>query len=251
MLIQYCSDLHLEFNANENFLIENPIEPVGDILILAGDIVPFAILNQYMWFFEYLSSKFKYSYWVPGNHEYYKSDIQDRSGVLNEKIYENVYLVNNVSIQHENVNFIFSTLWSKIWPLNRQNVKRGLSDFFSIRNGDERFSPEDFNDLHKKAVQFIEESLLKSTSKVNLIATHHVPTFNSYPEEYENSPINNAFVSEQEDLIEIHDIDYWIFGHHHVNVEDFEMHNTRFLTNQLGYVSFEEHHAYKTRVIEV
>ncbi|WP_321515373.1 hypothetical protein [Marinifilum fragile] len=62
MLIQYCSDLHLEFNANENFLIENPIEPVGDILILAGDIVPFAMLDQYMWFFEHLSSKFKHTY---------------------------------------------------------------------------------------------------------------------------------------------------------------------------------------------
>ncbi|WP_321515374.1 metallophosphoesterase [Marinifilum fragile] len=171
--------------------------------------------------------------------------------MLNEKICENVCLVNNVSIQREYVNFIFSTLWSKIWPTNRQNVKRGLSDFFSIKNGDERFTPEDFNDLHKKAVQFIEESLVRSTSEINLIATHHVPTLNLYPEEYKNSSINNAFVSEQADLIELYDIDYWIFGHHHVNVEEFEMHNTKFLTNQLGYVSFEEYHDYITRVIKV
>lgn len=251
MLIQYCSDLHLEFNANENFLIENPIESVGDILILAGDIVPFAMLHQYMWFFEYLSEKFERTYWMPGNHEYYNSDIQNRSGVLNEKICENVSLVNNISIRHDQVNFIFSTLWSEISEINRYNVKRRLSDFSVIKNGDEKFSPEDFNKLHEESVHFIKESLVRSTSEINLIATHHVPTLNSYPEEYENSPINNAFVSEQAYLIELYDIDYWIFGHHHVNVEEFEMHNTKFFTNQLGYVSFEEHHDYKTRVIKV
>ena len=33
MKIQYCSDLHLEFEENKKFLKQNPIKPVGDILI--------------------------------------------------------------------------------------------------------------------------------------------------------------------------------------------------------------------------
>ncbi len=39
MKVQYCSDLHLEFAQNARFLNETPIQPDGDILVLAGDII--------------------------------------------------------------------------------------------------------------------------------------------------------------------------------------------------------------------
>ena len=46
MKIQYFSDLHLEFEDNLNWIDNNAIERVGDILIIAGDLCPFVQLSR-------------------------------------------------------------------------------------------------------------------------------------------------------------------------------------------------------------
>lgn len=45
MKIQFASDLHLELSDNSRFIKhKNPFEPVGDVLILAGD--DFAVVAE-------------------------------------------------------------------------------------------------------------------------------------------------------------------------------------------------------------
>ena len=70
MKISYASDLHLEHD--HNFTIND----TGDVLILAGDILPIVHVNKpkYAQFFENMASKFTNILYVPGNHEYYGSD---------------------------------------------------------------------------------------------------------------------------------------------------------------------------------
>jgi hypothetical protein len=47
MNLQFASDLHLEFPDNKEFLGIKPLKPEGDILLLAGDIVPLYHMDKH------------------------------------------------------------------------------------------------------------------------------------------------------------------------------------------------------------
>ena len=241
MIVQYCSDLHLEFPENQKWITHNPIEPFGDILVLAGDIVSFAAMGKRNNFFDYISDNFETTYWIPGNHEYYDSDVTKRSGAFQEKIRENVFLVNNEAIVHDNTQFIFSTMWSAISELNQWKIENYISDFRTIRYKDKMFSVENFNELHKTSLGFITGELEKPWNGNKVVVTHHVPTFMNYPKKHKADPLNEAFAAELCDLIERTRPQYWIYGHHHHNAAPFLIGETILLTNQLGYVHRHEH----------
>jgi len=241
MKIQYASDLHLEFQENKEFLKINPLQPVGDMLVLVGDIVPFAVMGKHKDFFSYVSDNFAATYWIPGNHEYYGFDLVTKCGVLNEKIRNNVFLVNNTSIIKDDVKLIFSTLWSKISPANEWQIERGMNDFHVIKFGKFRLSTQRYNELHAESVAFLEKELATDNNLKNAVATHHVPTFMNYPEIYKGSVLNEAFAVELFNLIEATTPNCWIYGHSHSNTPDYEIGKTRLLTNQLGYVKYGEH----------
>lgn len=216
MNIQFASDLHLEFSQNKEFLRLNPLQPAGEILFLAGDIVPFAKMHKHDDFFSYISDHFQITYWIPGNHEYYNYDIAKKSGTLNEKIKSNVFLVNNTSAVHNNVKFIFSTLWSKISPTNEWYVIKGMSDFQVINHNDSIFSPFEYNQLHEESIRFIKEEQQHNNTDKTLVITHHVPTFFNYPPQYKGDILNEAFAVELFDFIETNGprlLDLWTYPH--------------------------------------
>lgn len=73
MKIQYASDLHLEFSDNYSYLKLNPLKPVGDILILTGDI---GYLNDDNYskhpFWDWASDNYRQVIVAVGNHELYR-----------------------------------------------------------------------------------------------------------------------------------------------------------------------------------
>jgi Icc-related predicted phosphoesterase len=245
MKIQYCSDLHLEFTLNTYFLHSNKIIPKADYLILAGDIYPFSKSTDKVIFFDYLSENFNEVYWLAGNHEYYYSDIVRFHKFKKNKIRSNVHIVDNEVKSINGVNFIFSTLWSKISPNNELHIKSRVSDFFTISIDGEAFRPKHFNQLHDESLGFITDELSKRKSEKNVVITHHVPTLLNYPAAYKASLINEAFAVELHDLIVKYQPEVWVYGHSHVNTPEFTIGKTKLLTNQLGYVDMQEHETFR------
>jgi predicted phosphohydrolase len=241
LTFQYCSDLHLEFDLNRKNIAKYPMAVKGDILLLAGDIVPFKLLDQHQDFFDFAAHNYTATYWIPGNHEYYGGDISNRSGVLHEAIRDNVFLVNNTTVTIEDVDLICSTLWSAIDPVHEWEITRAMSDFHVIKNNGEKLTIAEYNLMHRQCRKYVEDAIANSKSRHKMVMTHHIPTLLNYPAKFVNSPLYQAFAIELHDLIRNSGIDYWIYGHHHSTVPDFTIGKTTLTTNQLGYVKHGEH----------
>lgn len=252
MTIQYYSDLHLEFAANNLYLHMRPIPPIGEILILAGDITYW---NKDSWnnpFFDDISRKFNTVYYVPGNHEYYlHKNARHADKSFKIPIRENVFLVNNISEVHGDVELFFSTLWTKIPEHKSFMIQELINDYHRITYDDRAMTVEDSNRLHHNSLQWLGKALTESKANKKVVATHHVPSQICVPEKFRGSNLNDAFTVELGMLIIDHEIDYWIYGHQHYNTPEMTIHKTKLVTNQLGYREYEKLNLDIEAIIEI
>lgn len=253
MKIQYASDLHLEFHDNSRFLKDNPLIPVGDILILAGDI---GYLNDDNYskhpFWDWVSENYSQVYAIIGNHELYKyTDLAKIPQGLIHSIRENVNVYYNDVIHLGDVDIILSTLWAKI-PLEEAYItEHGVSDFRRILFNDELLTWNKFNEEHERCFSFIKKSVENSKAKHIIVVTHHVPSFQLASPDFAGSKINGAFTVELEDYIKTSPVSHWIYGHSHRNI-DKQIGDTFCVSNQLGYVFHNEHLSFDAKkIIEV
>ncbi|OAV66469.1 putative phosphoesterase [Bacteroidales bacterium Barb6XT] len=253
MKIQYASDLHLEFSDNYSYLKRNPLIPVGDILVLAGDI---GYLNDDNYrnhpFWDWASDNFSQVIIGVGNHELYKYyDLAKMPQGLVYSIKDNVNCYYNAVIQIDNIDLIVSTLWAKIRLEDAFTTEQGVADFHRILYNEERLTFEKFNQEHDRCFSFIKDKVEQSQTEHIIVATHHVPSFLLSSPDFKGSRINGAFTVELSDYIETSPIEYWIYGHSHRNI-DKVIGKTQCVSNQLGYVFHNEHFSFNPeKVIEV
>jgi Icc-related predicted phosphoesterase len=232
MKLHVLSDLHIEF---ADF---DPPKTDADIIILAGDIgvgtagIEWAA-RQYR--------KLPVIY-VPGNHEYYHHDI-GITDELKSSAPANIRVLDNDSCEFDNVRFLGSTLWTdfrlygegEAW-FARQKAKRSIEDFTAIRNCDRRFTPEDSVGLHEISKAWLVDEMQKTFNGPTVVVTHHLPATPSIASRYKDDPLNPAFASRLEDVIETYRPKLWIHGHTHVAC-DYEIYGTRVVCNPRGYPS--------------
>jgi len=242
--VQYCSDLHLEFEQNSKYLLTNPISDYGDVLILAGDIVP--LHDEFLDnpFFSFISEKYSQVFWVPGNHEYYYKNISDYDSSFNILVHNNIRIVNNIVLQYEDIRFIFSTLWSRISKANEKVIEQRVSDFECITSNSKKFRAYDYNRLHDESISFIKHALDGNTDKT-VVVTHHLPSALCDSPVHNASPIKEAFCVDLTDFIEVSNANFWIYGHSHYNQKPLIVGKTILVTNQLGYIHLNEHTLFK------
>ena len=250
MKIQICSDLHLEFANNRQWLKLNPLIPKGEILIIAGDTYYLGKDFGELEFIKKVSKEFERVYLIPGNHEYYDGyNVASALESTFQEIVENVFLVNNHVVEIESTKFIFSTMWSNI-QRNILEVMRGMMDFRAIKFNGERFTINHFNELHEYAFDFLTKEIKTEGKKV--VITHHLPSIECNIEEFKGSVLNDAFCVDKTNFILNSEIDFWIYGHSHRNIKDFKIGNTQMITNQFGYVNMNEHKLFNyEKVIEI
>ena len=247
--IQYASDLHLEFMENTLYLETHPLQPVADILVLAGDtgyLDDEGFVKHPFW--DWASENFKEVIVIPGNHEFYLGyDLEQLYDGWCMEIRHNIRCYYN-AVKHlsDDTDLIVSTLWGYIEPQDAFSTERRVNDFHRIKDCGVVINSERFNQEHAKCRAFIEKAVSESQAKHIVVATHHVPSFQLVSPDFKGSPINGAFTAELGNFIAYSRIDYWIYGHSHRNIDRI-IGNTQCVSNQLGYVSHGESESFDSK----
>ena len=233
MYLKVISDLHLEFGV--------PYFPTPDVrdpetvVILAGDINFGARVHD---FIGSLRNNFNYRaiIFVPGNHEYYKGNIDELNihfsvcqKEFNEE-YDNIfYLTEFGKVEIDGVTFLGGTMWTDGGKTlkDRRLLEPFMNDFRLIRYGqpatpdEKRFTSEE---MYKRFLKFtdrlagaLEDIEVTDDSRVVLI-THHMPDYQCIHPMYQRSDINGGFAVDLIDYVPsslLNKIDVMVFGHTH------------------------------------
>jgi predicted phosphodiesterase len=250
MKIQIVSDLHLELQANRDWIRANPILSRGDILLIAGDTICNKHKKKAAFFYKKIHKEFPFILSTMGNHEFYGSSIQDVYPKYEKWLSKNHLQLNNGICIHKQVKFIVSILWSFVPTDQVSIVQHGLNDYnyiYKSSNYEDRkiIQVSDTNLFHQMSLYFIEEELKKPFIGKTVLLTHHLPSYQVISPQYKDSLLNAAFASRLDDLIQENPhISLWVCGHSH------ERHITRIghtiiALNPLGYVSHYEQDDFK------
>ncbi len=236
--VQIASDLHLEFPQNRVWLDSHPLEPAGDVLVLAGDTIPRVLKDEAVPFIEKVASRFELVILIPGNHEFYHGTARFAYPSLNERIHDHVVWLNNATMEWEGVRFLCTTLWTDIPPVYQYEARSVMNDYRVIRREETSKSPplapRDTVMFYNISNRYLERELAKSWEGKTVVVTHHAPHPSLSMDAYPVEAVRHAYATDMAPVMRDNDIDLWIFGHVHRSF-DVTIEGTRVVSNPLGY----------------
>lgn len=228
-LVQYISDLHLEFRtaAQLEEIIAN-IVPHSRYLVLAGDVGnPFH--PAYSTFLNAMSKLFEWVFVVAGNHEFYNNSVPETHNEIYATcdLLPNVFYLNTELLVDDSlpIHVFGGTMWSVVKDEERSAVQMCLNDCRRIRD----FTVDNMKLLHEEFVDRLKSALDFHTDKPFLVISHYLPSFELIHPDYKHSEINSAFATDVP-LAHHKSIKAWIYGHTHK-----ARYGPRFFCNPLGY----------------
>jgi predicted phosphodiesterase len=233
------SDLHTEFL---QFWALPESLPDFDVCVLAGDIAgsPAKAID----FAATAPALAGPLIFVPGNHEFYGGEIENRLRAGKEAATgTNVRLLDRDTATIDGVRFIGAILWTdyrfhrtQAWSMAM--AARGLSDHVRIeRRGPQgalRFTPADALARHLDDRAYLEAALSVPFDGPTVVVTHHAPHPSSVARRFQNDALTPAFVSDLSEVIDRYAPDLWIHGHTH-DCFDNLVDATRIVCNPKGY----------------
>lgn len=211
---RYYSDLH---GFNPDF---KRVTDKYEICIIAGDSAEFSRKGTKL--FEMASElceRFLRVIWVPGNHDYYGTNIDTLESKFRKLMegYDNFILLQNGEyVDIDEVRIIGATLWSDSSKCS-YDAKTMMNDYKYIRFGpkgkewQKKLNPAMTTYLHHEHLRNIKLAL-EDWKGDSIVVTHHAPSKLSLDPRYEGSPINDCYATDVE--LDVWP-NYWIHGHIH------------------------------------
>jgi len=225
--VQLLSDLHFEYDEDGGEAFARSVEIAGDVLVLAGDVLPLRDGPRIEQAFGWFCARFRHVVFVPGNHEYYRTSPGDADALLAAAAaaLPNLHVLNPGVAVLDGVRFVGATMWFP--PTPDETKYRGyLTDFTLIRD----FVPW-VHETHAAQLAFMRANLRPG----DVVVTHHLPHPNSTPAMFAGSPLNRFFVAgDATELLAGAGARLWLHGHTH-SPRDYVVGTTRVLCNPRGY----------------
>lgn len=243
MKIQLMSDLHFEYHSDGGRAWINNLDSSNvDVLILAGDIAEVKgqalsrVLNQ-------ICDLYPQIVFVPGNHEYYGSTIEEAHQAfdrLNDK--SNLHVLRGDTVVIADQRFIGATLWftQRDDPTQAMWQQR-LNDFHKIGG--------DFESWVYEQAKIDAQYLHNQINVGDIVVTHHIPSPRGVAPRWQSSieDFGRFFVHKLPEYL-VKKSKVWCHGHGHDSVQSTD-HNHLLIANPFGYLNHEVNPAFDDRLL--